>query len=64
MNDLDERRQEALDELGELGELWLERHVCRLENGQVSTAIGQAIQDVRRIDGKVERARKRCDVKG
>lgn len=53
-------RTEALAELEELGELWLERHVCGLENVQVSTAIGQATQEVRRVERKL----RRCAVKG
>lgn len=44
---------DAMGELGELAELWLDRHVKRQDNAQVSIAIQQTDRESRRLERKM-----------
>lgn len=52
MNDTAEA---AMQELGELAELWLERHVLRHDNVQVGRAIRQVDKESRKLQRKESR---------
>lgn len=54
-----ETPDEAITELCELAELWIERRVLGQDNAHVSIAMSQAGQDVRRLERKTKRGASR-----
>lgn len=58
-DNLKEQYDELLNELSELGELWLEYKAQRRDLGQVERAIAQADKDSRKIERKMRKLKKR-----